>query len=111
MEDILEMEEEIINVYVLYEINDNAENIIWYYNDMPDYIKWAGRGQSVPFEKDESGNCFKRESLYPREEQFYCDISLKEKMINYLNIFFEDLLEKKTIHRFILSNTSKPPDL
>ena len=54
MEDILEMEEEIINVYVLYEINDNAENIIWYYNDMPDYIKWAGRGQSVPFETDES---------------------------------------------------------
>ena len=111
MEDILEMEEENFYIYALYEINNNAENIIWYYDDMPTYIEWVGRGSTVPFEKDESGNLFMKATLYPREEQFYFDITLKEKAMNYLNTFFEDLLEKKTIHRFILSNTSKPPDL
>ena len=111
MEDILEMEEEYVNIYVLYEINDNAENVIWYYDDMPDYMGWIGRGSTVPFEKNESGNWFKRETLYPREEQFYCEINLKEKVINYLNKYFDDLLKNKSINRFLISNTSKPPDL
>lgn len=111
MEDILEMEEDYINIYVLYEINNDAENIIWYYNDMPDYIGWAGRGSTVPFEKDESGNLVMRETLYPREEQFYCDTNFKEDSIKYLNKYFEDLLKNKSINRFILSDTSKPPDL
>jgi hypothetical protein len=111
MEYILEMEEEYENIYVLYEINNEADNIIWYYNDMPSHIGWIGRGSTVPFEKDESGNWSKRETLYPREEKFYYDINFKEDSINYLKKYFEDLLEKKTINRFILSKTSKPPDL
>ena len=69
MEDILEMEEEYANIYIFYEINNNADNLIWYYNDIPDYIGWLGRSSSVPFEKDEFGNLFKRETLYPREEE------------------------------------------
>ena len=111
MEDILEMEEENINIYALYEINNDAENIIWYYDDMPTYIKWVERGSTVPFEKDESGNWSKRETLYPREEQFCCKIDFKEESLKFLNKYFENLLETKTINRFILSNTSKPPDL
>ena len=86
MEDILEMEEEYVNIYVLYEINDNAENVIWYYDDMPDYMGWIGRGSTVPFEKDESGNLVMRETLYPREEQFYCDTNFKEDSIKYLKL-------------------------
>jgi hypothetical protein len=111
MEDILEMEEEYENIYVLYEINNIAENIIWYYDDMPSHIGWIGRGSTVPFEKDESGNCSKRETLYPREEKFYYDINFKEDSINYLNKYFEGLLEKKIINRFVINDTSKPPDL
>ena len=111
MEDILELEEEYVDIYVFYEINNNADNLIWYYHDMPDYIGWLGRRSSVPFEKDEFGNLFMRETLYPREEKFYCDIIFKEESINYLKKYFEDLLEKKTINRFIISKTSKPPDL
>ena len=111
MEDILEMEEETINIYALYEINNDAENIIWYYDDMPSYIEWVGRGSTIPFEKDESGKWSKRETLYPREEQFSSKIDFKEESLKFLNKYFENLLEKKTINRFILSNTSKPPDL
>lgn len=105
------MEEENINIYVLYEINNTAENIIWYYNDMPDYISWAGRGSTVPFEKDESGNWSKRETLYPREEQFSSKVDFKEETIKYLNEYFKTLLDKKIINRFMLNDTSKPPDL
>jgi hypothetical protein len=108
MEDILE---ENIYIYALYEINNDAENIIWYYDDMPTYIEWVGRGSTVPFEKDESGNWSKRETLYPREEQFSSKIDSKEESIKYLNTFFSSLLDKKIINRFILNDTSKPPDL
>jgi len=111
MEDILEMEEEFCNIYALYEINNNAENIIWYYDDMPTYINWVGRGHTVPFEKDVSGNWSKRETLYPREEQFSSKIDFKEETLKYLNLFFSVLLDKKIINRFILNYTSKPPDL
>jgi len=110
MEDILEMEEEYVNIYVFYEINNNVDNIIWYYHDMPDYIGWLGRRSSVPFEKDEVGNLLMRETLYPREEIFYFDIIFKEESMNYLNKYFETLLKNKSINRFILSNTSKPPE-
>ena len=111
MYDFLEMEEENINIYALYEINNNAENISWEYTDMPTYIEWIGKGSTVPFEKDESGKWSKRETLYPREEQFSLKIDFKEESIKYLNLFFSILLDKKIINRFILSDTSKPPDL
>ena len=41
MKDILEMEEEYTNIYVFYEINNNADNLTWYYEDMPDYMGWS----------------------------------------------------------------------
>jgi hypothetical protein len=111
MEDILEMEGENMDIYALYEINNDAENIIWYYDGMPSYIEWVGRGSTVPFEKEESKKWSKRETLYPIEEQFSCKIDFKEESMIYLNKYFQILLKKKTINRFILSNTSKPPDL
>lgn len=110
MEDILEMEEEYINIYVFYEINNNADNLVWHYNDMPDYIGWLGRRSTVPFEKDEFGNWYKREVMYPREEKFYCNIDCKEEAKNYLNKYYNELLEKNTINRFVLSDISKPPE-
>ena len=98
------MEEENTNIYALYEINNDAENIIWYYDNMPTYIEWIGRDSVIPFEKYESKNWSKR-------EHFSCKIDFKEDSINYLNKYFKTLLEKKTINRFILSDTSKPLDL
>ena len=112
MENILEMEKEYENIYIFYEINNNAENIIWYYDDMPAYLDRLGRGLSVPpFEKDEFGNCFKIKTLYPIEEQFSSKIDFKEESLKYLNKYFEDLLEKKIINRFVINDTSKHPDL
>jgi hypothetical protein len=111
MEKILEMEEDFCNIYALYEINNDSENITWEYTDMPSYIEWVGKGSTVPFEKDESGKWIKRETVYPREEQFSCKIEFKEDLIKYLNKYFKELLDKKIINRFILSDTSKPPDV
>jgi hypothetical protein len=78
---------------------------------MPTYIVWVGRGSTVPFEKDESEKWFKRETLFPREEQFSSNNKFKEETNTYLNKYFKELLDKKIINRFILSDTSKPPDL
>ena len=112
MEDILEMEKDYENIYIFYEINNNAENIIWYYDDMPAYLDRLGRGSSVPtFEKDEFGNYFKIKTLYPIEEQFFSKIDFKEESLKYLNKYFEVLLEKKIINRFLINDTSKLLDL
>ena len=105
------MEEENCNNYALYEINNDAENINWAYTDMPTYIEWVGKGSTVPFEKDNTGKWSKRETMYPREEQFSSKVDFKEETLKYLNLFFSILLDKKIINRFILGNTSKPPDL
>ena len=112
MENFLEMEKDYENIYVFYEINKKSDNIIWYYDDMPSCIEWIGRGSSVPpFEKDEFGNCFKIETLYPIEEQFSGKIDFKEESLKYLNKYFEDLLGKNIINRFVVNDTSKHPDL
>ena len=111
MDKFLEMEEKNCNIYALYEINNDAENIIWEYTDMPTYIEWVGKGSTVPFEKDESGKWSKRETMYPREEQFFSKVEFKEETIKYLNEYFKKLFDKKIINRFILNDTSKPPDL
>ena len=112
MENFLEMEKDYENIYVFYEINKNSDNIIWYYDDMPVYLSRLGKGSSVPpFEKDEFGNCYKIETLYPIEEQFSGKIDFKEESLKYLNKYFEDLLGKNIINRFVVNDTSKHPDL
>ena len=98
------------NIFVLYEINKDSNENRWEYSDMPGYIEWVGKGSTIPFEKDVSSKWIKRETQYPREEQFFSKIEFYEETKEYLNIFFNNLLDKKIINRFILNNTSKPPD-
>lgn len=106
---ILEIEEEYADIYIFYELNNDSNNVIWYYDDMPDYLGWIGRFSTFPVEKDELGKIFIRETLYPRKEKFYCDANFKEESINYLNNYFNELLHNKTIIRFILNDTPKLP--
>ena len=110
MEDILEMEEEYTNIYIFYEINNNSDNLTWYYEDIPDYMGWFGRRSTFPLEKDVSGNWSERETLYPRTEKFYCITDYKKESINYLNNYYNELLKKNILNRFVLSEDSKPPE-
>jgi hypothetical protein len=95
-------------IYVLYELNNEkeGEERYWSYKDMPPTAEWIGTGSTVPYEKDESGKWYKRETIYPREEQFQCDYKHKEELIHYLNLVFSDLLlHKHKINRFIVTQT------
>lgn len=88
-------------IYVLYELNNEkqGEERYWSYKDMPPTAEWIGF-----FEKDKSGKWGKRETIYPREEQFQCEYKYKEELIHYLNLVFSDLLlHKQAINRFIVT--------
>ena len=94
--------------YVIYELNNEkeGEDRYWTYHDMPQTAEWIGGGSTVPYEKDDSGKWSKRETLYPREEQFQCTLEYKDELIHYLNLLFTDLLlNKQTITRFVVSNS------
>jgi hypothetical protein len=102
------MDDALFNIFVLYELNNEkeGEERYWTYKEMPPTAEWIGKGSTVPYEKDDSGKWSKRETSYPREEQFQCAHKYKEELIHYLNLFFSDLLLKKhSINRFIVTQT------
>jgi hypothetical protein len=100
--------DDVFNTFVIYELNNEkeGEERYWYYHNMPSTCEWIGRGSTVPYEKDDSGKWSKRETMYPREEQFQCTLEHKHELINYLNLLFEDLLvNKQTITRFMITSS------
>ncbi len=102
------MDTPFFKTFVIYELNDEkkGEDRYWTYHDMPPTAEWVGRGSTVPFEKDDSGKWSKRESKYPREEQFQCTLKYKDELIHYLNVLFTDLLlNKQTITRFVVTSS------